>query len=210
MIRKISLWDLFVTFGLGLFTVGIVLSHLLIIQILNIQQFTTLFSSTATVIFICAPFIFLLGLVIDGLANKIMGFLINKLKIKEDPKDIKYLSDYVKENEIPDKLKNEIIPYHWCKDYITQNEIESQFMPFLSKFGFYRGVSFLFLINGIFILIYYEINMWFSLSSLIIGLLFLVMSYILLIRSKDFFQHTGRTVFRHFLIHRHYKELRKK
>ncbi len=204
MFRKISLWDLFVSFGLGLLTLISLFTHFLIVNY-NTPTYNHLlviiektFNSTLSILFFLIPIIFVIGFIMDAISNKLIKLVENIFKLKEESKEIKALANLIKNKYMPNY--EEIKSYDWCKNYILQNELETPFMAFLSKFGFYRGAACILFINGIFTIIYYPIINSQYLIPIFIGVVISISGYILLQRSKEFYKHMDKCVYINYLI----------
>ena len=97
---------------------------------------------------------------------------------------------------MPDDLRNIIDPYHWCKDYLVQAGLDTPYITFLSKFGFYRNMGFLFEINAIAV---WAVHGFYFESNLIASsLIFLCAFYVW--RSNKFYKHTSRAVYGHYFV----------
>ena len=201
---NVKFWDVLVTFGTGIMT--IVQGGLLYTIFFRNGQLEKLISSdlpTVSVLLVGIPIVLAIGLIIDALANVLGDPFINWLfKVQQAPPDIKKLATYVKKNYIPDELQAQISPYHWCKDYLIQNEIESPFMDFLSKFGFYRNLAFLFYSGAVVVLVILAIQRTHVVETIAVLVLSIPLGVVCTIRSRSFYRHMGRAVFRHFLIAR--------
>lgn len=151
--------------------------------------------------FIGIPTIFVLGLVIDGLAIQIedvVNWVKKKILIntKDGKNKYKEIEQFIQKKYIPNEIPHEIKPYFWCSYYLEENQIPSPYMAFLSKYGFYRTLSLIFIINAVLILLY-NIDAV-PKAALVIGSCLL--SIVANNRSKKFLEHTAKSVYTGFLV----------
>lgn len=195
---KIELWDIFIYFVTGVLI--IINLHFIDSDIIREGSETILGlqfpSFIVTVILIIIPVI--IGYLFEPFANIFekgfrrskwfKGIRVWQASINKQQFEIK--------SKIPD-LKDEDNIYHYCKNYISQKDISTSSMSFLSKFGFYRNIAFLFFLNSIYFIRYTCTVSWLFIFA---TLLSFVLSQFYLKRSLEFYCHLTQTVFQNFLI----------
>lgn len=194
---KLSLWDFFVSTLSGFAIVLSILAHCLIKGLLTLDN---VFDSHPSLIAIAGLLtIILAGLLLEPLANYITKLLTTCPCKYTRLFRYKYWDDEIKSLE---KKASEYIPkglegsmYQYCKNWLLQNAIADSYMPFLAKYGFYRSMFFLFLMNGICIPFIYQI----SLETIIISSSIFVLALVYLHRGGDFHRHMSVTVYLQFI-----------
>lgn len=206
MIEKVrlSLWDVFSFFLSGFLAIAVsfILStfyrpgstHALV---------DDLEKAPSALVIAAAPIVCtLLGLLIEPFANYFDRFVLNwimwwtsrpKEKYKEEEGILK---DCILQNHLGPLTGSLANPYGFCKDYVEANQLGTNFMVFLSRYGFYRNCAFLSFACGI---------ACFCLSSdREAGTLELAISYAISAlfkrRAEDFYSLLAPTVYRAFLI----------
>ena len=89
-------------------------------------------------------------------------------------------------------------PYNFAKDYILHEEVPCVFMQFLSKFGFYRNLSILVLVNTAY-LSFSRFN-GLSLKYWFFVFFGLFLHHLFYYRAKSFYLYTGNVVYTNFII----------
>lgn len=159
MIEKIqvTLWDLFTFFFVGIFGILCILGLLIqhgstgYIQVLGlVGNYNAFILSVAGVVF---PV--LLGMLIEPMANYTDKWIFNYLYAflpRENPRewsDVKVVINEITTCGIG-KLNNKLDdPYHLCKEAILATSAHSTFMIYLSRYGFYRSISFITFTTGL-------------------------------------------------------------
>lgn len=100
------------------------------------------------------------------------------------------------EESIPAQLRSPASSYHWCKDYLVQEGVNTPFMSFLAKFGFYRNMSFLFAANAFSIPFLHGHQV----RHILIIFILLLLAVVLGFRCSKFFDHMGEAVYDNYLI----------
>ncbi|MBN2279620.1 MAG: hypothetical protein JXQ65_03485 [Candidatus Marinimicrobia bacterium] len=196
---KIELWDIFVYLITGV----IVLINILLfswkgiidfIHSIDFQYVIKLNSFFTTIFFLFS--IFSMGLIIEPLAN-LYEKLFKKFCFF---KGLETWRNSIENNYAGIKefipLENKKFHYQYCKTYLIQNNIKTEFMAFLSKFGLYRNISFLCFVNGIIILFIKK----FDLTSIFISILLIIFSQFYLYRSQKYYCHMTNSILTNFLI----------
>lgn len=207
MIRKIdiSLWDIIVTFGSGILFLILIVIHLLFLRVLTPSEILIMMDIPSSFLVILGlPLIFVAGLLLDAISITLGDFFVEPVfKMTEDSKEIEKLTEIIKEKYIkpeePEVSENIEKPFHWAKDYLIQNQIETNYMVFLSKFGFYRNVAFILFLNALIFLIYFFIS-GFELKFMATFVVSLFAGVLFSLRSKKFYGYVGMTVLRNYLI----------
>lgn len=210
---KISLWDLFVYFFSGIIISLSISIHLFInnstlyclfIKVFKNSELTSLvLIGTISVILglLFEPISNFLNDVITPLKSRLKKYVWKKLFVFSYFTD-RWHDDLIKNCEkevidsIPSKLRDKIKPYQWAKDYIVQNNISAPYMPFLSKYGFYRNLGFIFYLNALVLIILYG---W-HVKIIITAVTFILIGVLSRYRSDKFFNHLTATIFQHYLI----------
>lgn len=87
--------------------------------------------------------------------------------------------------------------FGFAREYVVQKDVKTNYMAYLSKFGFYRNLSIFPLLDFAIITI-----CEFSWIKLIISFIIcLILNQIFYIRSKRFYQYTGTAIYNVFLMH---------
>ena len=90
--------------------------------------------------------------------------------------------------------------YQVAKTYLAQENIETSYMVFLSRFGFYRNLSILLFIN-LFIFPFVKGGkylFWEVTSILSVIFIFHILLYR---RGREFYLYTGNEIYRNFILH---------
>lgn len=199
MIEKIKLssWDFFVSMLFGYALLLNVLVHCVLkgaITLNMIFGFSTALLAVAGLLTIM-----LAGLLFEPLANCIYKLKTwpwnypKQFSFKEWDSNIKFLEEKAQ----PDVPTGTTDIYQYCKNYVQQHGLADLYMPFLAKYGFYRNISVLLLLNLIVIPFFYS---WTLLCMCTVLLSILVMLLICLYRSGVFYRHMSVTVFFQFII----------
>lgn len=197
---EISLWDIFVTLGTGIVAVFFVTGHLLLWGI-DLEKLKTIKDiSSIILLFVMIPSVFIIGILFDGLVIVISSNTIEKIfKVGKPSEYCEKLNQILKDKHIPKDVSEHLNPYFWCKDYVIQNKIDTPFMVFLSKFGFYRNIAFLFYLNALIFIIFLIIE-----GNIIISIAVIVGSITLGIifsfRSKKFYLHMEKAIYGNYFV----------
>lgn len=142
-----------------------------------------------------------MGSLVDGFAIVLEDKLLKRLfKTTELIEREKKLGVLIEEKYMEKELKGLIEPGFWCKNFLVQNGIETPILVFLSKYGFYRSMAFIFYLN-FFIVVSYAFIYGLNFSLFVLTLLFsLVIGIVCTKRSKKFYSHMNRTTFVNYLI----------
>lgn len=201
---KVSVWDFFVYILIGNVTIVSVVVHCLVFKQFTFQQMIS--SSIALTTIIAILLMFILGLMIEPISNllskvycllnvnlgegfccRIMKKWKETLSFSQWDKDIKTLSVEASKY-IPEGVTCN--HYQYCKNYILQKGDGSLFNSFLAKFGFYRNLFFIMLLNSLLCCFLYSSHYNF---------LILLWSLVYLHRSRMFYRHMSMTVYNQFI-----------
>jgi hypothetical protein len=203
---KLSLWDAFAFFLSGW---AVCVSAYIHVAILNpdiIEYLCKLPSTALGFAVFLVPLI--AGLLFEPIGNKLgdfvlwIGLLLSSLRTKLckciKPTTTRQSSPLVEraKNSIPPEFSATVNPYHWAKDYLFQEKIETPYMAFLSKFGFYRNVGGLLLLNAILIPCLHG----FETAEKILFFSLLPLAVLYFVRSQRFYRHMGDSTFRNYAI----------
>jgi len=150
------------------------------------------------------PLIF--GLFVEPLANlseKLLGPLLSSLVQRvarffsrgNQVPTARSLRELAEET-IPEEIRSSISSYHWCKNYLDQQGVVTNYMTFLAKFGFYRNIAFVFAANAL------SIPMVHGRCPAQLGLAvaLLLLACVFGWRSSVFYGHMGQAIFGHYLV----------
>ena len=100
------------------------------------------------------------------------------------------------EDAIPEHVRGGVSTYHWCRDYLLQERVDTPYMAFLAKFGFYRNMSFLLAVNSAAIPFIHGCRA----SVLLLMCFMLFLSIVYGWRSWKFYGHMGKAIYGHYLV----------
>ena len=203
---KLSLWDAFAFFLSG-WTVCV--SAYIHVAVINPDINEHLGKLPPTALGFAAFLVPLIaGLLFEPIGNKLgdfvfwIGSLLRSLGSKLckciKPTTATQASPLVEraKNSIPSELTEAVNPYHWAKDCLSQEKIETPYMAFLSKFGFYRNVGALLLLNAVLIPCLHG----FGTAEKILFFSLLPSAVLYFVRSQRFYRHMGDSTFRNYAI----------
>jgi len=195
---RLSLWDFFVLIVSGYAIMLNILAHCLFRSLITWDVFLS--TPTGLVAVAALPSVILAGLLFEPLANHITKLLttypwryIRALSFKEWDNNLRTIQDEACRH-VPKGIKGST--YEYCKNCVCQNTSDDSYMPFLAKFGFYRSMFVLLLLNAISIPFIYEFGTSKTIGiSLSLGLLALLY----LRRSGEFYRHISSTIYLRFV-----------
>jgi len=211
---KISLWDIFTFYFSGFLVAALVTGHTLVFKLItlaDVKDFLIGLSFTTSLFVI--PFgLTLVGLLLEPVANYFDEYILHPLWVKTIPEKDKHkteeevLAKEIRENflgKLNGKIEN---PYPICKEYVETKQLSTTFMVFLSRYGFYRNVSFLFFVSGV-------TDLFISSSwkvGFVILIIWLILAWTAKKRAQDFYSYLAPNVYRCFLIDKAFDNLEKK
>lgn len=211
---RISLWDIFTFYLSGFLVALLVTGHSLVFKLIafaDVKNFIIGLSVTTSLFVI--PFgLTLVGLLLEPVSNYFDKYILHPLWVKAIPEKDKHkpeeelLKKEIRENylgKINGKINN---PYHICKEYVETKQLSTTFMVFLSRYGFYRNISFLFFVSGV-------TDLFISSSwkvGFAIMIIWLILAWTAKKRAQDFYSYLSPNVYRCFLIDKAFDNLEKK
>lgn len=151
---KLSLWDIFVYISSAI-VIHLALAlneYFLIGTSISVNAFDLLnFNNEFVILFVSMFYFLIFGKLLEPLANEVFTLtskLVNHLKAPDKSEDDKIeLKQLVIEKILNDhKIKVEGSPYHYVKDFLTDQGRNALFLVFLSRYGFYRNCYFVTLV----------------------------------------------------------------
>jgi len=205
MIEKIKLgmWDLFAYLLPGTVIVSSVIIHCLLTGVLKISSLSTV-PSTLLGIFVLL-IVVIIGLLFEPIANlgsKLSTLIKNRPSLCTFNTESFSLKSWRRSSIVPLEkkakelalLKEDENLYQYCKSWLYLKGNPDEFVSFLGKFGFYRNMKFISIINAIACLcLYSKSSLIYSIPSLII------LAWIYGYRSKVFEMHQSITVYNQFI-----------
>lgn len=202
---RISLWDIFTFFLTGFFIFLILSVFIVFTENISFKDYISFTKELpATIIVFVAPLLFtLLGMLIEPLANYtdkyifkyILWWTVNKDKKMKNTENT--LKQHIIEHYLGN-LKNTIEElFYICKEYVETNQLSTKFMVFLSRYGFYRNISFIIIFISGFVLSVILVDKYFT-SCLIIFSSYLI-SGVFRKRSQEFYSYMAPTIYATFI-----------
>jgi hypothetical protein len=195
---RIELWDIFVYFVTGVVVIlnYYFIDNIRVLCIINLINSLNLHSIVMLIIYLVIPLF--VGFLIEPIAN-VYGNTIQKLsrykEIDSWKKDIEEQIPLIKQKISSIKINDNI--FHYCKNYITHKNIMNPSMAYLSKFGVYRNISFIFFINSLYcIYLFFSVSVYYIILSLVLFFL----SQLYFYRSLKFSNHFTQTIYQNYLI----------
>jgi len=192
---KLSFWDIGTYLMIGCFSFIIIIGYLFLEFGLPLKKWLIDFKDFSGSVVILLPIIFiLLGMLIEPLANTVAKYVekIPFLAPKENKNKNKLIELISK--SLPDEYQDKDNPYRFCKAIVELKSPNSNHEIFLSRFGFYRSLSFIFI--SITILNLFLLNYCSLLASSILSI---SLSVIFLKRSQTFLVHMSNSVFYNYI-----------
>ena len=198
---KLSLWDTFAFVASSSVLHIVLISNEYFIVNTDLNNVETFFSlakdnilGTAIIIII---YFLLSGMIFDLVANQIFDWLYKIFKQKKyfDQDEMNQMDKFIKKHILEQtgfEIKGN--PYHFVKDYLTIKGTNSLFLVFLSKFGFYRSCTVIFIgvaVRNVFI------NSCQGYLSIIVYGAVAILSYK---RARQFYDYQGPTLFRTYIM----------
>ena len=203
---KISVWDLLTFFVSGLLIIITIKYYKIDVKI----DFDFPISNTdiikETVYLILA---YTIGIIFEPISNFLFAKLINIYEWKISFKKLKRLTDERDKVYYPEVVKigqekfgfidTKTDYYQVARTYLVQKNVETLYMTFLAKFGFYRNLSILLFINSFLFPIYKHSDFSITQTVLTTATIFTLhlFSYI---RGREFYLYTGNEIFRNFIM----------
>lgn len=195
---KLSLWDFFVSILSGHAIMLSILAHCIVKGRITWKM---IFDSPTALLAVAGLLtIILAGSLFEPLANYITKLLttyprkyVKSFGFEAWDSNIRALEMKARQY-VPQGIEEST--YQYCKNYLRQNASDDSYVPFLAKYGFYRSMFLLFLLNAISILCIYQFS---RIKTIIISLSMVVLALVYLRRSCDYYRHISTTVYSQFI-----------
>ncbi|MDV5357691.1 hypothetical protein [uncultured Kosakonia sp.] len=194
---KLTFWDLGTYLTVGFFSFTLILYYAISAFGFDLMFFLAECKDYSSVIVILLPIVFLfLGMLIEPFANYFSKKLENKCGLFK-PKENRNKAELDKliEINLPNDNIKFVNKYRYCKAIVELKFPSSNHDLFLSRFGFYRSMSFVMAILFIANIIIGEWSFVFLTAEIFIGFLF----YIFFKRSQVFRNHMEQAVYYNYL-----------
>lgn len=206
MVEKIrlTLWDIFIFFLTGFLIAVILISSLLLLGIYEFNAFVNLIKELpSSILLVLAPLLFtLIGMLIEPIANYFDKYILKYLLWWVDKQtDLNSEEEKILENEIKNKYLGSLNgkidrPFSICKEYVETKQLSTTFMIFLSRYGFYRNLSFITFTTGLALAIHISDKI----NSSIVMIVAYFLAAVFKKRSADFYSYMAPAIYRAFLI----------
>lgn len=193
---KLGIWDYFVYLMTGMMLLLIIAVHCALEGIVTIKQIMTIPSAALVTLLLLA--LLLLGMLIEPIANLLFKLLTtypNKWSYELGFE--KWKSSIENQEQEAQKFIPELIQsssFSFSKNWVLIHGNSSEFQAFLSKYGFYRSISFVFAANAIaFLVMHWG---WVGTGGFVAStLLCLLYAY----RASVFYHHISISVYNQFI-----------
>lgn len=202
------LWDIFVYLGIGAFMATLGVINYLLVAPKPVAALVQILDKTpvSLLIFLVPGSMMLLGALIEPPANQFEKSIlwIHKVFQCRKPRippsnNGQVLERYIKRHFTNELLGGEESPFSLCRDYVENRDMSTTFMPFLSKFGFYRSAAFCLVVFTVLLIsqsIYYSDGRF----NLICGaLLSCILACSYFYRSAQFYSYQAPAVYQAFI-----------
>jgi len=192
---KLGIWDYFVYLMVGGAAFLLIVVHCTLKGSLTIEQIEKTPSGVAVLLLL---FLFLLlGMLIEPVANLVFKIVTrwNDLGFKKWDDEIEKLEQEAK-LYVPKGVWAEMI-FLFAKNWVLNNGDPSEFNAFLSKYGFYRSIAFLFFLNT-----FVSLALYWGWIGGIVGIINILFARLYAYRSSVFYRHMSLTIYSQF-IHGH-------
>lgn len=200
---RVSLWDIF-TFFLS----GLILAMWGVLYLSFSTQITLhiFFKELSTIpasisLFLIPLALTAIGMLFEPIANyfdkfiNLFWFKLFPAKTKHKEEEIA-LKELIRARYLGDLTNDISNPYHLCKEYVITNQLSTTFMIFLSRYGFYRNISFLAAVTAVMS----AYHLGFNYQGIGATALFLFVGIIMKRRAEDFYSYLAPCVYRCYLI----------
>lgn len=201
---KLSIWDIFTFFTTGAILIGNFYLYFPDFFSNEVEQLSLIKSEF--ILFVVLIIIsYLVGILFEPICNKIFWLIrkiINPKRVRTLKKESDLLETRVK-LMIDEKFdfKNEELDYFQiARLNAIQNGKPNNFMAFLTKYGFYRSITIIILINIFALNIFKIYNCNYSLSILFYTIALLILFYLCFVRAREFYFYSGNEIFRNYIL----------
>ncbi|MGL4581595.1 MAG: hypothetical protein ACRCVU_01290 [Flavobacterium sp.] len=195
---KLSFWELFTYFLIGIEIIIILIVGILIETEINLIAISKIIKDFNALILVFLPFISLiLGMMLEPISNEVSKILEKCRFLRpREARGLEYILPSVK-NFLPIDL-SEQGRYRFCKAVVEQRCPSNSIPVFLARFGFYRSSSTLVLIALLYLLAFYP----FTLKFATIELSLMILTVVLFKRSQIFKGHMEYEAYYNFVAYR--------
>ena len=193
---KLGIWDYFVYLMTGLAVLLIITMHCVLKGVLTIEQ--VLKVPAAALVTLLVLSLLLLGMLVEPVANLLFKLIENKPKQWRDKLGLKSWDLEIKKMEseaqkhAPRAIQGTTFPF--AKNWVLNNGDYSEFQAFLSKYGFYRSITFVFALNAIATIVIHWV-LW-GLAGLILNV---VLASLFYYRASVFYRHMSVSIYNQFI-----------
>jgi len=198
MIEKIKLgiWDYFVYLMTGTALLLIVAIHCLLRGVLTVDQVLEFPAAILVALLLIA--LLLLGMLVEPIANFLCKLIEKKPRKWRDELGFKKWDGQISgmkseaQKYVPEAIPG--TPFPFAKNWVLNNGDSSEFHAFLSKYGFYRSIAFVFALNAIVSVVVYW--MCWGLVGLLVNTVLAILFYY---RASVFYRHMSVSVYNQFI-----------
>jgi len=197
---KLSLWDFFTYILSGTALLISIMVHCICKGYLPLNIIMDIPFGVSFVLIILV--ILLCGMVLEPAANlfyKLPSLFLNDSKSRFDEFEFKKwdnkitILEHQAKDLVNESTKENI--FQFCKNWMLVNGVDGQYQAFLGKFGFYRNIAFIFVLNLLAVWLFYND----TLNKLLSSLMLLLFATLYFHRSRIFFRHISITVYSQFI-----------
>jgi len=193
---KLGIWDYFVYLMTGVALFLIIAAHCMLGNALTIEQIMEVPAAVLVTSLVMA--FLLLGMLIEPMANLLFKLVASKPNTWRDKLGFKQWDRSIEGMEkearilVPESMQS--ATFAFAKNWVLINGNSSEFQAFLSKYGFYRSIAFVFAVNAIACLVFHWL--WQGVSGCVVSALLCVLySY----RASVFYRHMSVSIFNQFV-----------
>ncbi len=198
MIEKVKLgvWDYFAYLMTGATVLLIAVMHCVLKGMVSLEQILEIPATTLVALLLIA--LLLLGMLVEPIANLLYKLIENKPKKWRNELSLKKWDEQIKSMEsearkyVPEGIQD--TPFPFAKNWVLNNGYSLEFQAFLSKYGFYRSITFVFALNAIVSVVVHW--MCWGLAGLILNALLAILFYY---RASVFYRHISVSIYNQFI-----------
>ena len=193
---KLGIWDYFVYLMTGATVLLIVVMHCVLKGVVSLEQILETPAVALVALLLIA--LLLLGMLVEPIANLLYKLVENKPKKWRNELGLKKWDEQIKSMEseaqkyVPEAIQG--TPFPFAKNWVLNNGDYSEFQAFLSKYGFYRSISFVFALNAIATVVIHWV-LW-GLVGLILNV---VLASLFCYRAAVFYRHMSVSIYNQFI-----------
>lgn len=193
---KLGIWDYFVYLMTGLAVLLIVTMHCVLKGVLALDQVLKVPAAALVTLLVLALLLF--GMLVEPAANLLFKLIENKPKkwgkalgLRKWDEQIKSMEDEAQKS-VPKAIQS--TTFHFAKNWVVNNGNPFEFHAFLSKYGFYRSIAFVFALNAIATVVIHWV--WWGLAGLILNV---VLASLFYYRASVFYRHMSVSIYNQFI-----------